>query len=129
MIKKPSKRINWKKRFWKIFSEYIRRRDDGHCFTCGAIKYWKQMDAGHYVSAGKSPPPLYFSEKNVNCQCTSCNRFKHGNLEVYALRLCQKYGNGILEELETTRNQGGKWSNWTYKVKIDEYKQKLEALK
>ena len=87
------------------------------------------MDAGHYVNAGSSPPPLYFDERNVHCQCTSCNRFKHGNLAVYALRLQQKYGNKILEELEAMRNRGGKWSEWTYKIKTDEYKQKLKELK
>ena len=129
MIPKPAKKINWKKRFWKVFSEWVRRNEHGKCFTCTTQKHWKEMDAGHYVNAGSSPPPLYFDERNVHCQCTSCNRFKHGNLAVYALRLQQKYGNKILEELEAMRNRGGKWSEWTYKIKTDEYKQKLKELK
>ncbi len=127
-IPKCGKRVNYKKRFWKIFSEYIRRRDKGKCYTCSTVKEWKNMDAGHYVNAGKSPPPLYFNEKNVHAQCTACNRFKHGNLEVYARNLVRQYGANILEELETMRLAGGKWNSWTYQVKIDEYKQKLTEL-
>ena len=128
IIAKPTKKINWKKRLWKVFSEWVRRSENGKCFTCSAQKDWKETDAGHYVNAGSSPPPLYFDERNVHCQCDSCNRFKSGNKTVYALRLQQKYGSGILEELEIMRNRGGKWSDWTYKIKIDEYKQKLKIL-
>ena len=127
-MQKLPKKINYKKRLWKIFSEYIRRRDKGQCFTCGTIKEWKQMDAGHFIPAGQSPPPLYFDERNVNCQCTSCNRFKHGNLSVYGLRLTQRYGSEILETLFELKRNKVKWSNWTYKFMIDEYKKKIEEL-
>jgi hypothetical protein len=126
---KLPKKINWKKRFWKVFSEYIRKRDGGKCFTCSTQREWNDdMNAGHYVNAGKSNPALYFSGKNVHCQCTSCNLFKSGNLEVYALRLARKYGAGIFEELETLRNQQIKWNAWTYQMKIEEYKNKIKIL-
>jgi len=129
-IPKPGKKINWKKRFWKVFSEYIRRRDRGQCFTCSTRKDYKEMDAGHYIPAGvcQLAPALYFSEKNVHCQCTACNRFKHGNLSVYAINLVRKYGPNILTELDHLKNQHTKWTDWTYKVYIDEYKRKLEEL-
>jgi 5-methylcytosine-specific restriction endonuclease McrA len=125
---KIPKKINYKKRLWKVFSEYIRRRDKGCCFTCGTVKDWKEMDAGHYIPAGQSPPPLYFSEKNVNCQCTSCNRFKHGNLSVYTRSLMDKFGTGIIDELFELKRHKVKWNAWTYQVKIDEYKKKLEEI-
>jgi hypothetical protein len=129
MLKKPSKRINYKKRLWKVFSEYIRRRDQGKCFTCSTVQEWKDTDAGHYIPAGQSNPALYFSEKNVNCQCTSCNRYKHGNLTVYAVRLQDKHGVGVLQELDTLKHLHVKWNSWTYKIKTDEYKQKIAELK
>ena len=108
--KKGKKSNNWKggvalkKQLWTIFSKYIRIRDDGVCFSCGKKDDWKNTDAGHYVpkTAGLA---LYFDEKNVNCQCTACNRFRHGNLSQYALALRQKYGEKILEELEWKRRQ------------------------
>ena len=127
-ISKPEKKINYKKRLWKVFSEYIRRRDDGHCFTCSAIKYWKETDAGHYIPNTSSNPSLYFDERNVHCQCTSCNRYKSGNLSVYAINLEDRYGQGILQELWVKKNIQSKWSDWTYKIKIDEYKKKLKEL-
>jgi hypothetical protein len=127
---KLPKKIDWEKRLWRVFSEYIRRRDDGQCFTCGTKQDWRSCDAGHYIPAGVSQlaPALYFSEKNVNCQCTSCNRFKHGNLSVYALRLVQKYGPEVILELDSLKRQRTKWTDWTYKIMIDEYKKKLEEL-
>jgi hypothetical protein len=124
------KKINWKKRFWKVFSEYIRKRDNGICFTCGTKKDWKEQDAGHYIPAGvcQLSPALYFSEKNVNCQCTSCNRFKHGNLYVYALQLVRKYGADVILELDALKRLHTKWTDWTYKIYIDEYKQKIKDM-
>ena len=88
-----------KKKFWKVFSEYIRRRDDGKCFTCSTQKHWKEMDAGHYIPTSICGEYLHFDERQVNCQCTSCNRYKHGNLTEYARRLVEKYGGKILEKL------------------------------
>ena len=128
-MQKLPKKINYKKRLWKVFSEYTRRRDKGHCFTCNTVKEWKQMDAGHFIPKGQSPPPLYFSEKNVHCQCTACNRYKHGNLHEYARRLVFIYGADILDELNGLKQKKVKWNNWTYQVKIDEYKKKIEELK
>jgi hypothetical protein len=124
------KKINWKKRFWKVFSEYIRKRDNGICFTCGTKKDWKEQDAGHYIPAGvcQLSPALYFSEKNVHCQCTSCNRYKHGNLSVYALQLVRKYDADVILELDALKRLHTKWTDWTYKIYIDEYKQKLKDM-
>ena len=126
MIDKPKEKINYKKRLWKLFSEYIRRRDGGRCYTCSTVKSWKEMNAGHYIPAGQSPPPLYFDERNVHCQCTSCNRFKHGNATRYAEHLIQEYGADIFSQFSALRANKVKWNSWTYQIKIDEYKKKLE---
>ncbi len=85
-----------KKRLWDIFSKFIRLRDKGVCFTCDKKDDWKNTDAGHYIPKTICGEYLYFSEIAVNCQCTGCNRFKHGNLSEYAVRLQRKYGQGIL---------------------------------
>src|SRR3990167_1360764 len=116
-----------KKNLWIIFSKFIRLRDNGTCFSCGKKDDWRNMDAGHYIpkTAGLS---LYFDEKNVNCQCTACNRFRHGNLSQYALELRRKYGETILEELEWKRRQITKISTPEYQKLIDLYKQKVKEL-
>jgi len=116
-----------KKKFWKVFSEYIRRRDKGICISCGRVERWQDCDAGHYIpkTAGLS---IYFCEKNVNAQCTACNRFRHGNLSQYALGLRRKYGEQILEELDWKRKQIIQIHDHEYKQFIEIYKNKIKEL-
>jgi len=110
-----------KKTLWNIFSQYIRQRDNGICISCGKKDFWRKMDAGHYIpkTAGLS---LYFDEQNVNCQCTYCNRWMHGNLSKYAIALRKKYGKTILEDLDKKRRI-------TKKISVDEYKNIIEEFK
>lgn len=118
-----------KKELWKIFSQYIRLRDKGCCFTCGKKREWKMMHAGHYIPKSICGEILYFSEKNVNCQCAGCNTFKHGNLIYYALQLRQKYGDNILEELQEIKKEGKILSSLDFLKMIKEYTIKVDELK
>lgn len=74
----------------KVFSLYIRLRDKGKCFTCGVVKDYREMDAGHFISRRHNI--TRWNEQNVQAQCTYCNRFQHGNLAEYTVRLQNKYG-------------------------------------
>ena len=125
---KKSSRQNLKKRFWKVFSEYIRRRDNGVCISCGKKERWQDCDAGHYIpkTAGLA---IYFDEKNVNAQCTYCNRFMHGNLASYAVALRRKYGPDILEELEYKKRQFIKIQEHEYLEFIKIYKRKIDEMR
>lgn len=136
-LKKPSriktpKASTLKAKLWKIFSEYIRRKDADHqglaaCVSCGKIDHWKNLDAGHYIpkSLGLS---IYFEERNVAPQCAGCNRFRHGHLTSYALYLIKTYGAGILDDLDALRRTKAKFSASDYLELIEAYKQKLDAL-
>ena len=85
-----------KKKTDEVFSEYIRRRDKGICFTCGNQKRWQDQQCGHYIS--RQYNELRYDERNANCQCKYCNIFKSGNLDEYVIKLIRKYGVKILEE-------------------------------
>jgi 5-methylcytosine-specific restriction endonuclease McrA len=126
--KSQTPRANLKKRLWTIFSLFIRQRDEGICFSCGKKDEWKKMDAGHYIpkTAGLS---VYFDEQNVNCQCTYCNRFMHGNLSAYALALRKKYGKNILEELDSKKKKKIIMENKEYESLIEIYKNKVNKLR
>lgn len=115
----------YKRDLWKVFSLYIRLRDNGVCISCGKKDDIRKMDAGHYIpkTAGLS---IYFDERNVHCQCTYCNRHMHGNLSKYALGLIEKYGDGILQELETRRNEFIKFNIYDYQELIEEYKERVK---
>lgn len=83
---------------WDHFSRYIRLKHsvNGYCtcVTCGVLKHWKDIDAGHYVpkSRGNS---IYFVEENVHPQCRACNRFKGGMLIEYGIYMQSMYGPNI----------------------------------
>ena len=65
--------------------------------------------AGHYVPQSKGNR-LRFDERNVHCQCLSCNSFKRGNLSAYALKLEEEYGHGILQEFDRIKNEHKKFT-------------------
>lgn len=113
---------------WDAFSKFIRKVDADEngmvkCFSCRKVAHWKEMDAGHYIPKSISLA-LRFYVKNVNVQCTACNRFRHGNLTEYALALKKKYGDGILEELDEIRREGEghRISESEYQELYDKYK-------
>ena len=109
---RPPTQASAKKRAWKAFSEYIRARDK-HCITCSG-----QADqAGHFLHNGdKGSNPnlggneLWYDPRNVHGQESSCNLYKSGNGSVYAVRLVEKYGDGIIQELYKLFNTPKKWT-------------------
>ncbi len=121
-----------KKTLWRVFSEFIRKRDADHagyasCVSCGDSKLWKYQQAGHYVRASAGMVTR-FDERNVNTQCLRCNVFLDGNIPPYAIFMVKTYGPEILEELDALRRQNFKPSTDWYLEKISEYTKKLEAL-
>lgn len=102
----------------------------GKCISCGSYLHWKQLQAGHYV-ARSICLALKFDERNVNAQCASCNCYDTRSITSYAVAMRKKYGESILEELETFRreNQNFRISMGEYREMIETYEQKLEAMK
>ena len=87
----------WKKAAWKVFSRWIRNRDNWTCFTCGTRVLGMGMHAGHFVP--RIHNATFLSEINVNAQCYVCNIRKKGNAGEYAFRLIEKYGKDQFDEL------------------------------
>ncbi len=122
---KKSLQERLKKKAWKLHSEIVRRLEGGKCFTCFTIKPWKEMHAGHYIHKES----LDFNRKNIHCQCAGCNKWKGGNLKEYAIRLEEKYGFGILQELKAEGYKDKYWKVAELKELIESYKKELEYLK
>lgn len=83
--KSPNSKL--KEKLWTAFSLYVRTRDKGVCYTCGAHKEIKETNAGHFKHNC-----LDFDEMNIHCQCIRCNHHLSGNLSIYAERLIADYG-------------------------------------
>lgn len=118
---------DWKDLAWKQFSEYIRVRYsdfDGYvaCFTCGMVKQWKEMHAGHFIHGNTKR--TYFDEANVHPQCRSCNFYKDGARDLYALKLIEKYGDGIIQDLHAINEDKRIWTVGEVKEIYETYKKK-----
>ena len=100
-----------KKKADRLFSIYIRKRDSiekagelyCECITCGDIKNYKQMHAGHFISRRYNI--TRYDERNVNAQCSKCNTFHSGEQYIYSKKIDEKYGNGTAEDLHNLRNK------------------------
>ena len=132
---KPKKRKDksmsqLKREFDTVFSRWIRLKNskDGmcQCVTCSVKKPIKEMQAGHYISRGYLS--TRFDERNVHCQCVSCNLFKKGNIDEYTLWLIGEYGEGILEELNKKKWETKRYSRFEYESFIIVYKEKIKLL-
>jgi len=119
--KKKVKRIGQLKKLAdKVFSEYIRQRDKGVCYTCGNVKPWKYQQCGHYVS--RMFNSLRYSEVNCHCQDVACNVFRKGAMDEYAIRLVRQYGEGILNHLNIKKREIKQFSRPELEELIAKYK-------
>jgi hypothetical protein len=116
--KSKSKISLLKRKLWKVFSEYIRKRDDYTCFTCGRKAKGSGMHAGHFISKQIGGIALYFHEDNVHAQCYNCNINLGGNHYIFGLKL----GKEKCDELYGIKNKyTEKWTEDDYLNKIEYY--------
>ncbi len=122
--KTTNKRTLLMRKVWKLFSEYIRKRDKGKCFTCPVKRDYKEMQAGHFIH-GKYTP-VYLNEFNVHCQCPKCNLYLSGNRDVYLRNIQLKYGIEKGDWLMSQRFKIYRYSIKELEELIEIYKEKLK---
>jgi hypothetical protein len=121
-----------KERCWKVFSEYVRRKDadaggTNYCFTCGSPKFWKELHAGHFV--GGRTNAVLFNEEIVKPQCLVCNVFLNGNYGRYTLKMVDQHGREKVEEFLALKHQVRKYTRAELEDLIESYKGKLAGLR
>ncbi len=136
--KRKTKKTEYQKakdRTWKACSAYIRHKgclettgtfDYGHCCTCGSLKPYKDLDAGHYIS-GRSNSILFVDE-GINIQCISCNRFNEGRKDEYERYMQNKYGSEVCEKLKNMKWIKKSLSLLELLALEQDYKEKLKIL-
>ena len=119
----------------EIFSRYIRLRDclattgtpvRGRCITCGVVKDYQDLEAGHFQS--RRYGATRFDIRNVNIQCESCNRFHSGRQEIYAKAIDRKYGLGTVERLEIKGRQHFQFRSYELEEQIRYYRKRIKEL-
>jgi hypothetical protein len=118
------------KKLWKVFSEYIRRRDSdkdgyGKCFTCTRIIHWKKGDCGHGI--GRQHKGTKFNEKNNHLQCKLCNGFEGGKREVYRDEMNKRYGSNTWDLMEAAAKKPSRWTQFEIDQLEVYYKQLVKA--
>tara|TARA_Y100001937_G_C7102844_1_gene323389 strand:+ start:402 stop:866 length:465 start_codon:yes stop_codon:yes gene_type:complete len=111
------------------FSRYIRLRDadkagNCECVTCGTTKPYTSMDAGHFMS--RRYLSTRFHEQNVHAQCVKCNQYGAGEQYIHGIRIRQKYGDQVLEEIIQQKERLTKYSKEELMSMAREYKKKYE---
>jgi len=131
MRKSTSKTL--KRKLWETFSLYIRLRDSDEkgycrCISYGAVKPYKEMDAGHFIPKNKGLA-IYFEEDNIHAQCRGCNSFLHGNLYDYGKALEHKIGQKRIDELKALSKTTKKFTLAEYQAMIDYYSTEIIKMK
>ena len=116
----------------KVFSQYIRLRDTddqgwGNCVTCGKALFWKNGDAGHFIS--RTYLNTRFEPLNVNLQCKGCNGYRSGEQFTHGLVIDRKHGEGMAFALLSISKKSVKWDRPKYQEKIRKYTKLVQELK
>lgn len=115
--------MNHKEKADAAFSIYIRRRDCpdgvGHCISCGTPITFSTCDCGHYIPRANMATRYY--ERNCAAQCYTCNRYKDGNLAGFTIGLVERYGDGIISELNALKHATCKMTKSDYEEIIKKY--------
>lgn len=115
----------------RVFSLYIRLRDTMpsgmcKCISCGRIKPFKDIDAGHFYS--RTHMATRFDPFNVNGECSYCNRFDEDHLLMYRENLIRKIGLSNFNYLTMKKSMTKKWDDFELQKLIDYYTAEVRRL-
>jgi len=129
--KKTRSKAAAKRAAQNVINKYCRMRDSygnggAHCISCGEWTAYDESDGGHFIPTTSSA--IRFDERNINLQCRRCNRFMHGNPRHYYKGMLKKYGQKVVDELESREFESKRWSAEELKEIRDYYGDKIRRL-
>ena len=129
--KKAVSRSQLVKRLDSVFSQYMRLKDADsngmvECYTCGAVRHWKEQQAGHFYTRGRHA--TRWDESNIRVQDYACNIARSGNYIVFTKKMIAEMGMEAVDELEYKSLNGAKISTPELREKIAYYKGKVAEL-
>lgn len=129
MKKKKQKSLRrLKEILWKVFSEYIRRKDADEggterCYTCGVLEHWKALQCGHAI--GGRHNAVLFDAGICRPQCLRCNVFLRGNYPIFTTKLIKENGMEWWEKKLEGARQIVKYTRADIEQMIENYKRKV----
>ncbi len=110
---------------------YCRLRDckgEGgcNCISCGRWKCFADLDGGHFIKSTSSE--VRYDERNINAQCQRCNRYLGGAERNYYDGMRKKYGQEVIDELQSKQYTVKKWSIPELEAMLDSYLSKIAEI-
>jgi len=124
-----------KTKTWRLCSEYIRKRDclkttgtfeHGTCCTCGVMKPYKLLDAGHFFEGRHNS--ILFDVRNIHAQCKGCNGFLEGNRNQYIKFMLREYGQDTIDLLEDLNKKQVQYKIHHFKDMQSNFKRMIKEL-
>ena len=125
-------KLSPKKKAWAAFSKYIRlsyadKNGNCTCVTCGSVKPYKEIHAGHFIP--KRNNAVMFEETNVHPQCPYCNLYMHGQGAKYYKFMLEKYGQEEIDRLMDLDKTTKQFSACDVEEMIVDYRGKVKELR
>lgn len=119
------------KKLDRVFALYIRLRDimpsgQGRCISCGNIKFFHELDCGHFHS--RKHMSTRFDEDNCHAECIACNRASDEHLLKYRDNLIEKIGMGRFDALKLRAALPKHWMDYELEEKIEYYRKEVKRL-
>lgn len=111
---RPNKRpkselVQFKKKLWKKFADWLKSKKGTTCFTCGKTGLsGVDRQAGHLFPKGQYNA-LRWDPLNIEIQCSKCNIWNHGAYTEFINNYIATYGREQYEALYAKRNEFKQW--------------------
>ena len=120
-----------KAKCWRLFSEWIRRKDADEggtveCFTSGKLMHWKDAHAGHGIPGRHNA--VLFDPDIVKPQSPVDNIWKGGQYHIFATKLIKAHGMEWWDQKLIDSRKVVKYTAADLEVLIEELKAKLNDL-
>lgn len=97
------------------------------CATCGAHKFWNDIDLGHYIT--RAIYATRWDDLNTAPQCKKCNRFMNGMGHAMRDHLVWKHGESTVAAIEAKSRMGGHMDPIEMREKIRYYRAEIKLLR
>jgi hypothetical protein len=129
--KPPPSKTKLKAKAWELLSQIIRLENADEvgwvsCVSCGSLKFWKDLQAGHWVDGRKNS--ILFDRRGIWPQCSKCNVALNGNKIEYSKFMSEKVGVDVMEELRIQKWKDISWTADELEDRIDAYRIELKRL-
>jgi hypothetical protein len=130
-VKKKQSLKTLKTKCWKLFSEWVRRKDadeggSERCYTCSRPFHWKELQCGHAI--GGRHNAVLLDADICRPQCVHCNVFSRGNYPIFTAKLIREHGLEWFEEKLAGSRQVKKYTRIDLEALIESYKTKIQEL-